>query len=47
VMFEGLVQRLPDIEATGPAERLRNNLLNSIKHLPVKFTPVEPVTRPV
>jgi len=43
VMFEGLVKRLPDIEATGPAERLRNNLLNSIKHLPVKFTPVEPV----
>jgi cholest-4-en-3-one 26-monooxygenase len=43
VMFEGLVNRLPDIEATGPPERLRNNLLNSIKHLPVKFTPVEPV----
>ena len=43
VMFEGLVKRLPDIEATGPAERLRNNLLNSIKHLPVKFTPAEPV----
>lgn len=43
VMFEGLVRRLPDIEATGPPERLRNNLLNSIKHLPVKFTPVEPV----
>jgi hypothetical protein len=26
VMFEGLVKRLPDIEATGPPERLRNNL---------------------
>jgi cholest-4-en-3-one 26-monooxygenase len=43
VMFQGLVNRLPDIEATGPPERLRLNLLNSIKHLPVKFTPVEPV----
>jgi cholest-4-en-3-one 26-monooxygenase len=43
VMFEGLVNRLPDIEAAGPPERLRNNLLNSLKHLPVKFTPVEPV----
>lgn len=43
VMFEGLVRRLPDLAPAGPAQRLRNNLLNSIKHLPVTFTPVEPV----
>jgi len=43
VMFDGLARRLPDIEAAGPPERLRNNLLNAIKHLPVRFTPGEPV----
>ncbi len=43
VMFEGLAARLPDIEPSGPPERLRNNLLNAIKHLPVRFTPGEPV----
>lgn len=43
VMFEGLAARLPDIEPAGPPERLRNNLLNAIKHLPVRFTPGEPV----
>ena len=43
VMFEALVRRLPDVAPAGPPQRLRNNLLNSIKHLPVTFTPVEPV----
>jgi cholest-4-en-3-one 26-monooxygenase len=43
VMFTGLSQRLPDIQVTGPADRLRNNLLNAVKHLPVRFTPVEPI----
>jgi cholest-4-en-3-one 26-monooxygenase len=43
VMFAGLSQRLPDIELTGPPDRLRNNLLNAVKHLPVRFTPSEPV----
>ena len=43
VMFEGLVQRLPDLALAGPPERLRNNLLNSIKHLPITFTPVDRV----
>ena len=26
---------LPDIEATGPPERLRSNFINGIKHMPV------------
>ena len=43
VMFTGLAQRLPDLEITGRPDRLRNNLLNAIKHLPVRFTPSEPV----
>jgi cytochrome P450 len=39
VMFEELFRRFPDIEVDGPAERLRSNFINGIKHLPVKFTP--------
>jgi cytochrome P450 len=39
VMFEELLQRLPDIEAAGPPERLRSNFIGGIKHLPVHFTP--------
>ncbi len=39
VMFQELFRRLPDIELDGPAERLRSNFINGIKHLPVKFTP--------
>ena len=43
VIFEGLADRLPDLAATGPADRLRMNLVNGIKHLPVAFTPSAPV----
>lgn len=43
VMFGALTRRLPDIELAGPPERLRSNLLNAIKHLPVRFTPGERV----
>jgi cholest-4-en-3-one 26-monooxygenase len=43
VMFAGLTERLPDIELAGTPDRLRNNLLNAVKHLPVRFTPSEPV----
>ena len=39
VMFEELFRRFPDIEVDGPAERLRSNFINGIKHLPVRFTP--------
>jgi cytochrome P450 len=38
-MFEELFRRFPDIEVDGPAERLRSNFINGIKHLPVRFTP--------
>jgi hypothetical protein len=34
---------MPDIASTGPADRLRMSLVNGIKHLPVEFTPSEPV----
>jgi len=39
VMFEELFRRFPDIEMSGPPERLRSNFINGIKHLPVRYTP--------
>ena len=39
MMFEELARRTPDIELAGPAERLRMNLVDAIKHQPVTFTP--------
>jgi cholest-4-en-3-one 26-monooxygenase len=38
VMFEELLDRLPDIELAGPVQRLRSNFINGIKHMPVRFT---------
>jgi cholest-4-en-3-one 26-monooxygenase len=43
LIFEGLANRLPDIAVTGPADRLRMNFVNGIKHLPVAFTPSQKV----
>ena len=43
VIFEGLADRLPDLAATGPADRLRMNFVNGVKHLPVAFTPSAPI----
>ncbi len=39
VMFEALVRRMPDIEICGPVRRLRSTGVNSIKSMPVRFTP--------
>ena len=39
IMFEELLRRLPDIELDGPAQRLRSDFLNGIKHMPVRFRP--------
>jgi cholest-4-en-3-one 26-monooxygenase len=39
VMFEEILDRLPDIELAGPVQRLRSNFINGIKHMPVAFTP--------
>jgi cholest-4-en-3-one 26-monooxygenase len=44
VMFDELVRRLPDIRQGGPAQRLRSNFINGIKHLPVEFAPKKLVT---
>jgi hypothetical protein len=40
VLLTELLTRLPDIEASGPATRLRSSFMNGIKHLPARFTPV-------
>jgi cholest-4-en-3-one 26-monooxygenase len=39
VMFEELLDRLPDIQLTGDVQRLRSNFINGIKHMPVTFSP--------
>jgi cholest-4-en-3-one 26-monooxygenase len=39
VMFEHLLDRMPDLAQAGPAERLRSNFINGTKHLPVSFAP--------
>jgi cholest-4-en-3-one 26-monooxygenase len=38
-VFSQLLSRLPDIEVSGPVRRLRSSTVNSIKSLPVRFTP--------
>ena len=37
VMFEELLDRLPDVEPAGPVHRLRSNFINGIKHMPVSL----------
>src|SRR5439155_25672623 len=37
LMFNELLDRVPDICQTGPAERLRSNFINGIKHIPVEL----------
>ncbi len=39
VMFEHLLDRLPDIRQGGEVQRLQSQFINGVKHLPVAFTP--------
>ena len=39
VMLKTLYSRLPDLETTGPAVKMRAVSSNGIKHLPVAWTP--------
>jgi len=43
VMFEHLLDRLPDLHVDGTVERLQSNFINGVKHLPVAFTPTEKI----
>ena len=38
-IFSELLTRLPDMEVSGPVRRLRSTSVNSIKSMPVRFTP--------
>ena len=39
VMFRELFRRLPDLEITGPPDRLLSNFVHGIKHMPCAFAP--------
>jgi len=39
VMFEHLLDRLPDVRQAGDVQRLQSQFINGVKHLPVAFTP--------
>jgi cholest-4-en-3-one 26-monooxygenase len=39
VMFEHLLDRIPDITQSGPTQRLQSPFISGIKHLPVSFAP--------
>ncbi len=38
VMFEGILERMHDLELAGPVSYLRSNLIDGVKHIPLKFT---------
>jgi cholest-4-en-3-one 26-monooxygenase len=39
VMFEHLLDRMPDIRLDGKVERLQSQFINGVKHIPVAFPP--------
>ncbi len=43
VMYDRLLDRMPDIRLDGEVQRLRSNFINGVKHIPVAFTPSAPV----
>jgi cholest-4-en-3-one 26-monooxygenase len=43
VMFNHLLDRMPDITQAGPTQRLASPFISGIKHLPVSFAPSSPV----
>jgi cholest-4-en-3-one 26-monooxygenase len=45
VMFQHLLDRVPDIHQDGEVQRLQSAFINGVKHLPVAFTPGPTVCR--
>ena len=45
VMFQHLLDRVPDIRLDGEPQRLQSAFINGVKHLPVAFTAGAPVRR--
>jgi cholest-4-en-3-one 26-monooxygenase len=43
VMFDRLLERIPDIRLDGDVQRLRSNFINGTKHIPVAFAPSAPI----
>jgi cholest-4-en-3-one 26-monooxygenase len=43
VMFEHLLDRLPDLHQNGDLKRLRSSFINGYKHLPIAFSSASPV----
>jgi len=39
VMFEHLLDRMPEIRLNGEVQRLQSRFINGVKHIPVAFTP--------
>lgn len=37
IMFEGVLARMHDLELAGPVSYLRSNLIDGVKHIPLKF----------
>ena len=42
VMFDRVLDRLPDIRLDGEVQRLQSNFINGTKHIPVAFAPSSP-----
>ena len=42
-VFERIFARLPDLEITGPPDRLQSNFIHGIKRMPCAFTPGRPI----
>ncbi len=43
IMFEHLLDRIPDLVQAGPVERLRSPFISGVKHIPISFTPGQKV----
>jgi cholest-4-en-3-one 26-monooxygenase len=43
VMFDRLLDRIPDIRLDGKVQRLQSNFINGTKHIPVAFAPSAPI----
>jgi cytochrome P450 len=43
VMFDRLLDRIPDIRLDGEVQRLQSNFINGTKHVPVAFAPSKPI----
>jgi cholest-4-en-3-one 26-monooxygenase len=43
VMFDRLLERIPDIALDGDVQRLQSNFINGTKHIPVAFAPSAPI----